>query len=284
MTARILDGKQCAREICQDAAIQAAEFVARHGFAPGLAVVQVGSDPASAWYVRQISRTFERAGLHCELVQLESETGETALQERIRALNADERTNGIIVQLPLPAPLTSESIVSVLDPAKDVDGIHPLNAGRLLQNTGDAPVPATPLGGIVLLERYGVEMAGKRAVVIGRSNIVGRPMSLLLLHRNATVTICHSRTQDVAAIAREADILVAAVGRCGFVTGEMIKPGAAVIDFGINVVGDVIVGDVDAEAAMDVAGWYTPVPGGTGPMTNAMLLMNTISAAQRQLG
>jgi methylenetetrahydrofolate dehydrogenase (NADP+)/methenyltetrahydrofolate cyclohydrolase len=197
-------------------------------------------------------------------------------------LNGDADTSGIIVQMPLPKHLPQTLVTDVLDPEKDVDGIHPINAGRLFQGDSDAFAPATPSGGMEILKRYDIPLKGKRAVMIGRSNIVGRPMALLMLHQHATVTICHSRTQDLGAVAREADILVAAIGRPKIITADMIRPGAVVIDFGVNVVGDGLVGDVDTEAAKEVAGYITPVPGGTGPMTNIMLMRNTLAAARRQ--
>jgi len=200
----------------------------------------------------------------------------------MNALNADPRANGIIVQMPLPGHLPASLVIDLLDPAKDVDGIHPLNAGMLMQGLLEAFVPATPAGGMELLKRYDIQLQGKHAVMVGRSNIVGRPMALLLLHQHATVTICHSRTPDLGAVTRDADILAVAVGRPHIVTGDMVKPGAVVIDFGVNVVDDGLQGDVDTESVAEVAGYITPVPGGTGPMTNAMLLANTLAAARRQ--
>jgi methylenetetrahydrofolate dehydrogenase (NADP+)/methenyltetrahydrofolate cyclohydrolase len=207
----------------------------------------------------------------------------TTFTSLLQQLNLDPHTNGIIVQMPLPAHLPQSLVTDLLDPGKDVDGIHPLNAGHLLQQSGDAFAPATPSGGMEILRRYGIDLKGKHAVMVGRSNVVGRPMALLMLHQHATVSICHSRTQDIGAIARQGDILVAAIGKAKFVTADMIRPGAVVIDFGVNVVeGTKIVGDVDTEAAKQVAGFITPVPGGTGPMTNIMLMTNTLTAAKRQ--
>jgi len=202
----------------------------------------------------------------------------------LRQLNADPRTNGVIVQMPLPKHLSQSLVTDTLDPAKDVDGISPINAGRLMQQSGDFYAPATPSGGMEILRRYGIELKSKHAVMVGRSNIVGRPMALLMLHEHATVTICHSRTPDLGAVTRQGDILVAAIGKAGMITADMIKPGAVVIDFGVNVIGDKIVGDVDTEAAKQVASYITPVPGGTGPMTNVVLMLNTLTAATRQLG
>jgi methylenetetrahydrofolate dehydrogenase (NADP+)/methenyltetrahydrofolate cyclohydrolase len=200
----------------------------------------------------------------------------------LQQLNADPRTNGIIVQMPLPKHLPQSLVTDILDVGKDVDGISPINAGRLLQQSGDFFAPATPAGGMELLHRYGIELRGKQAVMVGRSNIVGRPMALLMLHEHATVTICHSRTRDLGAVCREGEILVAAIGKAKMITGDMIRPGAVVVDFGVNVVDGKLIGDVDTAAAMEVASYVTPVPGGTGPMTNIMLMTNTLTAARRQ--
>ncbi len=284
MTAQTLDGRALAKTISEEIAADVAQFREQHGWEPGIAVVQVGADPASSWYVKQIQRSFGRAGMRCDLRELPAATSAADLTALLAALNADARTNGVIVQMPLPEHLPQSLVTDVLDPAKDVDGIHPLNAGKLMQGAADAIAPATPGGGMEILKRYGIELRGKHAVMVGRSNIVGRPMALLMLHQHATVTICHSRTPDLGAVTRQGDVLVAAVGRAKIVTGEMIKPGAVVIDFGVNVVGDTMVGDVDTAAAMEVASYVTPVPGGTGPMTNVMLMRNTLAAARRQLG
>lgn len=282
MAAEILDGRALSKTIAGEIAEQVAAFKATHDWAPGIAVVQVGEDPASEWYVRQIKRSFDRAGMLFALHTLPAEAQADALVGLLKELNHDDRTNGIIVQMPLPDHLSQELVTDNLAPAKDVDGIHPISAGRLMQGATDYFAPATPAGGMEMLKRYGIELKGKRAVMVGRSNIVGRPMAMLMLHEHATVTICHSRTVDLGARCREADILVAAIGRAKMITGDMIKPGAVVIDFGVNVVGDGIVGDVDTDAAMEVAGYVTPVPGGTGPMTNIMLMLNTLEAARRQ--
>ncbi len=282
MTAQILDGRALAKTMSGEIAAQVSRFQAEHGWVPGIAVVQVGGDPASSWYVKQIEKSFAAAGMRFALHTLDEHTDAASFTGTLQQLNQDPHTNGIIVQMPLPAHLPQSLVTDILDPGKDVDGIHPLNAGRLLQQSGDAFAPATPSGGMEILRRYGIELKGKHAVMIGRSNIVGRPMALLMLHQHATVTICHSRTADIGAIARQGDILVAAIGKAKFVTADMIRPGAVVIDFGVNVVeGNKIVGDVDAEAAKAVAGFFTPVPGGTGPMTNIMLMTNTLTAASR---
>jgi methylenetetrahydrofolate dehydrogenase (NADP+)/methenyltetrahydrofolate cyclohydrolase len=283
MTADILDGAALARTLRQELEAEVTAFEAEQGWAPGIAVVQMGDDPASLRYVRAIERSFSRVRIGCALHVLPLESGAARLQDLLGRLNADPRTNGIIVQIPLPEPLTISDVTAALDPAKDVDGIHPLNAGKLMQGSPDAFVPATPAGGMEILRRYGVNLAGKHAVMVGRSNIVGRPMALLMLHEHATVTICHSRTRDLGAVTRQADVLVAAVGRPRMITADMVKPGAVVIDFGVNVIDGQLVGDVDTEAVAQVAGQLTPVPGGTGPMTNLMLARNTLAAARRQV-
>lgn len=277
-----LDGRVLSQEIRAQVGQRVSVFRDKRGIQPGLAIVQVGHDPASNWYVRQIRRAAERVGIRCDLQKLNADTTQDTLESALRLLALDSATHGVMLQLPLPAPLDSRSAINMLDPRKDVDGVHPLNAGSLFQDSGAYLTPATPAGGMALLERAGVPIAGANAVVVGRSTIVGRPMAMLLLHRNATVTLCHSRTRDLAAQTRRADILTVAVGRPGIITGEMVKPGAVVIDFGVNVVDGTLLGDVNAETVEDVAGWLTPVPGGTGPMTTAMLLQNTISAAEQQ--
>jgi methylenetetrahydrofolate dehydrogenase (NADP+)/methenyltetrahydrofolate cyclohydrolase len=284
MTATILDGRALARTMRGEVADQAKAFQQTHGWTPAIAVVQAGEDPSSSWYVRQIEKSFAQAGMGFALHTLPADATAEQLVGILQQLNADPRTNGIIVQMPLPKHLPQTLVTDCLSPAKDVDGIHPINAGRLMQQSGDFFAPATPAGGMEILRRSGIALKGKHAVMVGRSNIVGRPMALLMLHEHATVTVCHSRTVDLGAITRQADILVAAIGRAGAITADMIKPGAVVIDFGVNVVGDGIQGDVATEAAMEVAGAITPVPGGTGPMTNIMLMLNTCAAAQRQQG
>ncbi|MFP3896321.1 MAG: bifunctional 5,10-methylenetetrahydrofolate dehydrogenase/5,10-methenyltetrahydrofolate cyclohydrolase [Anaerolineales bacterium] len=282
MTAKILDGRATAKAIEQEIAKDVEDFEKAHGWAPGIAVIQLGEDPAAAWYVRQIKRHFIDAGMRFALHTLAETTDQETLAARMEELNGNPRTNGVIVQLPLPDHLSQEAVVNMLDPAKDVDGMHPLNAGRLMQQRENALIPATPAGGMELLRRYDIPLKGARAVMVGRSNIVGRPMALLMLHQHATVTICHSRTEDLAAITRQADILAVAVGKPGMIGGDMIRPGAVVIDYGVNVIDDELFGDVDTEAAKEVAAYLTPVPGGTGPMTNAMLMRNTVIAARRQ--
>ncbi|MGC9358960.1 MAG: bifunctional 5,10-methylenetetrahydrofolate dehydrogenase/5,10-methenyltetrahydrofolate cyclohydrolase [Anaerolineae bacterium] len=283
MTAEILDGRAVAKTIQAELKTEIAEM-AESGVVPALAVVQVGQDPASAWYVGQIRKSCKRVGVTFRLDTLPGDAAREALVSALEALNNDAGVHGIIVQMPLPRHLSQEIVTDTLDPRKDVDGIHPVNAGRLFQGSGDYFAPATPAGGMELMRRYGIGLKGKRAVMVGRSNIVGRPMAMLMLHQHATVVVCHSRTPDLGEETRRADVVVAAVGRPSIITANMIRPGAVVIDFGANVVEDSLVGDVDSEAAMEVASYVTPVPGGTGPMTNAMLMTNVVSAAKRQHG
>ncbi len=280
MTAQWLDGRAVARSLASEIARDAAVYALGHERPATLAIVQVGDDLASSAYVTQIQRACLRAGMCATLHALPAYITPAGLEERIRALNADAAVHGILVQMPLPGPLADQPVAEWLAPHKDVDGIHPLNAGRLMQGLPDHFVPATPAGGMELLRRYNIPLQGRRAVVVGRSNTVGRPMALLLLHAHATVTICHSRTPDLAAVTRQAEILAVAVGKPRLITGEMIAPGAVVVDFGVNVLPDgSMVGDVDTASAEQVAGWLTPVPGGTGPMTNVLLLRNLLAAA-----
>jgi len=291
MTAMILDGRALAKTIAAEIADEVAEFDQEHGFAPTIAVVRVGEDPASVSYAKMIKRSFEKAGMGFGLHALPETASESEVLALVADLNADEDVHGIIIQEPLPKGIRPEVIIEAMSPDKDVDGVHPANAGRLAQvapagrppGVSDFFVPATPAGGMEILRRYNVEIKGKRAVVVGRSNIVGKPMALLLLRENATVTICHSRTVNLDAVCREADILCAGVGRAQMIKGDWIKPGAVVIDFGFNPLGDKWVGDVDFEAAREVASMITPVPGGTGSMTNVMLMKNVIEAARRQM-
>lgn len=281
--ARILSGKEFAARIKEDAARGVAELKAA-GVLPRLAVIIVGSDPASEVYVRNKQRTCEELGIRSDHIALPPETTKEELLACIEELNVDPEVHGILVQLPLPAQIAEdeEEILSHIDPRKDVDGFHPVNVGHLvLGATGLRP--CTPAGCIRMLDYAGIPIEGAHAVIIGRSNIVGKPMAHLLLERNATVTICHSRTQNLAAIARTADILVAAVGRPHFVTADMVKEGATVIDVGINrIAPQQLVGDVDFDAAAAVAGAITPVPGGVGLLTVAMLMENVVQAAKAQ--
>lgn len=281
--ARILSGKEFAARIKEDAARGVAELKAA-GVLPRLAVIIVGSDPASEVYVRNKQRTCEELGIRSDHIALPAETTKEELLACIEELNVDPEVHGILVQLPLPAQIAEdeEEILSHIDPRKDVDGFHPVNVGHLVLGAPGLR-PCTPAGCIRMLDYAGIPIEGTHAVIIGRSNIVGKPMAHLLLERNATVTICHSRTQNLAAIARTADILVAAVGRPRFVTADMVKEGATVIDVGINrIAPKQLVGDVDFDAAAPVAGAITPVPGGVGLLTVAMLMENVVQAAKAQ--
>jgi methylenetetrahydrofolate dehydrogenase (NADP+) / methenyltetrahydrofolate cyclohydrolase len=281
--ATIIDGKAIAAQLCAEVGTTVAGLVRDHGLTPGLAVVLVGQDPASEVYVRNKGRQTTAAGMASFEIKVAATTSEADLLGVVRTLNGRDDVDGILVQLPLPPHIDAGRVIEAIDPAKDVDGFHPINAGRLA--TGQAAlVPCTPLGCVMLAKSVHADLAGMNAVVIGRSNIVGKPVAQLLLAENCTVTIAHSRSRDLASIARRADLLVAAVGRPEFVRGDWIKPGATVIDVGINrVPGDGgrhrLVGDVAFEEARRVAGAITPVPGGVGPMTIACLLRNTLSAA-----
>ncbi|MCL4865965.1 MAG: bifunctional 5,10-methylene-tetrahydrofolate dehydrogenase/5,10-methylene-tetrahydrofolate cyclohydrolase [Gemmatimonadales bacterium] len=293
MTARLLDGKVMARLIRDEVAVEAAELLAR-GVQPGLAVVLVGEDPASQVYVRSKGKACEEAGMHSETIRLPAETTEAELLAVIDRLNADPKIHGMLVQLPLPKAINADAVLRRINPGKDVDGFHPVNVGKLVIGDPTAFKPATPYGVQEMLIRSGIETKGLHAVVVGRSNIVGRPMANLLIQDgpggNATVTVCHSRSRDLPAITRSADLLVVAIGRPNFVTADMVKPGAVVIDVGINRVEDPaapkgyrIVGDVDFTPVAEIASAITPVPGGVGQMTIALLLKNTLQAA-RQAG
>ena len=280
MAATLIDGRAVAKAFREEIAQRTQAMIAQ-GVTPHLAVVLVGEDPASQVYVRNKENGCIKAGIRSTVIRLEEDCTQQELEETVKRLNADASVDGILVQLPLPKHLNEASVLRLIDPGKDVDGFHAMNSGRLM-NGQPGFVPCTPLGVMKLLEAYGIDPAGKHAVVIGRSNIVGKPMAMLLLRANATVTICHSRTQNLADITRQADILVAAVGRANFVTADMVKAGAAVIDVGINRVDGKIVGDVDFDAVSGVAGYITPVPGGVGQMTIAMLLANTLDAAAKR--
>ena len=278
MTARIIDGKSIAKELRESLAPRVAALK-EQGITPGLTVIVVGDDPASAIYVRNKERACVKLGMNSQVLRFPAETTQEEILNTVRLLNQDDSVHGILVQLPLPRHIDEQAVLRAIDPDKDVDGFHAMNAGRLM-NGEPGFVACTPKGVMRLLEVSGVELDGKNAVVVGRSNIVGKPMALLLLQKNCTVTIAHSHTKDLAAVTRSADILVVAIGRAGFITGDMIKPGAAVMDVGINRVDDKVVGDVDFESAKEVASCITPVPGGVGAMTIAMLMENTVEAAE----
>ena len=279
MSAQLLDGKTMSNELREKLALRVVALKER-GVTPGLAVILVGEDPASQIYVKNKGLGCAQVGIHSETIRLQETATQQELEAQIDRLNADAAIHGILVQLPLPAGLDETAALARIAPEKDVDGFHILNAGKLF--TGQEGVVAcTPKGAMEMIRRTGISLAGKEAVVIGRSNIVGKPMAMLLLQQHATVTLCHSRTQNLAEHTRRADILVAAVGKPRFITADMVKPGAVVIDVGINRVDGKVVGDVDFDAVKEVASWITPVPGGVGRMTITMLLENTIEAAER---
>jgi len=288
MSAAIIDGKAFAEKLRGRVAALVPAFEAQAGRKPGLTVVLVGEDPASAVYVRSKGKATEAAGMKSDTIRLPAETSQAELLELVDKLNADETVDGILVQLPLPKQIDEQAIITAIDPNKDVDGFHPVNAGRLATGL-EGLVPCTPLGCLLLLKDRLGDLAGKEAVVIGRSNIVGKPMAQLLLGESCTVTVAHSKTRDLPGVVRRADIVVAAVGRPEMIKGDWIKPGAAVIDVGINRIDagegkTRLVGDVAFDEAVDVAGAITPVPGGVGPMTIAVLLRNTLVAAHRNAG
>ncbi len=283
MDTKIIDGVALAKSVRAEAARRAAAL-STTGVKPGLAVVLVGEDPASQVYVRNKARACEETGIASFQHTLPANTTQNELLALINKLNHDPAVHGILVQLPVPKQISADAIIQAIAPEKDVDGFHPENAGLLA--TGNARfVPCTPAGVMRMLDHAGVTLAGKHAVVVGRSNIVGKPAALLLLEKHATVSICHSRTPDLAAITRQADVLVAAVGRAKMITADMVKPGATVIDVGINRIAEgpnagKLCGDVDYQALIGIAGWITPVPGGVGPMTIALLMENTVKAAE----
>jgi methylenetetrahydrofolate dehydrogenase (NADP+)/methenyltetrahydrofolate cyclohydrolase len=279
--ARRLEGAPIANEIRTAVAEDVASFTAVHGRPPGLAVVIVGRDAPSTVYLEQILRGCAKVGIQAEFVELEGEATEASVNSTIRAVNVDPAVDGVIVQMPLPPTIRLRSVIDAIDPAKDIDGIHPLNAG-LLRLGYDGFLPATAHAAVEILRRSGIEIAGQDAVVVGRSAVVGMPAAFLLVKEDATVTVCHSRTRDLAAHVAQADIVVVAAGRPGLITGQMLKPGAVVVDVGINLVDGRIVGDVDFDSAVHVASAITPVPGGVGPLTNALLLTHLIRAAERQ--
>ncbi len=282
--AQLLDGSATARVVRAEVADGVAALKAAGGVTPGLVIVLAGDDPASRSYVRSIVRQAQGAGISARLVALDPTVGDAGLRAEIEGLNADPDVHGVIVQLPLPAPLTQAAVTDTLDPRKDVDGITPLNAGHLFLGQPRL-LPATPLGGMELLRRHGIDPSGMEAVVVGRSVVLGKPLALLLVQANATVTVCHTRTRDLGTVCRRADLLCAASGKPGLIGGDLVKPGAVVLDFGTTPGSDgKLVGDVDFAAASEVAAWITPVPGGTGAMTTAVLLRNTLQAARALTG
>jgi methylenetetrahydrofolate dehydrogenase (NADP+)/methenyltetrahydrofolate cyclohydrolase len=281
MAAKILDGKIMSAELKEKTARRVAALKEK-GVTPGLAVILVGNDPASEIYVRNKGMGCEETGMLSRTIRMDGEISQEELENEIEKLNGDPAIHGILVQLPLPKHLDEQAALARILPEKDVDGFHLINAG-LLMTGGEGVVPCTPKGAMYMIRSTGENLNGKEAVVIGRSNIVGKPMAMLLMRENCTVTVCHSRTKNLAEHTRRADILVAAVGKAGFVTADMVKEGAIVIDVGINRVDGKVRGDVDFDAVKEKAGWITPVPGGVGKMTIAMLLENTADAAERTL-
>ncbi|MEX1224458.1 MAG: bifunctional methylenetetrahydrofolate dehydrogenase/methenyltetrahydrofolate cyclohydrolase FolD [Pirellulales bacterium] len=284
MTANILDGKALANQIQAEISESVVEFIQNTAVTPCLAAVLVGDDPASEVYIRNKRAACERVGIDSRFLPLPGDVSQEELLKTVAKLNKDQQVHGILVQLPLPPHIDTTRVLDAILPAKDVDCFHPENVGRLVQGR-PLFLPCTPHGVQQLLQRNGIEIAGRHVVVIGRSEIVGKPMANMLLQKgagaDATVTICHSRTQNLAAIARQADILIVAIGRARFLTAEMVKPGAVVVDVGMNRENKKLCGDVDFEAVRQVASWITPVPGGVGPLTVTMLLLNTLAAAQR---
>ncbi len=281
MSAIVIDGKAVAAEIREGLKLEVEAFKAEFGREPGLAVVIVGDDPASRTYVNNKKKGCAELGMYSEEYALPESTTQAELVELVKKLNCDPKIDGILVQLPVPKHMDADAVISTIDPKKDVDGFHPVSVGNLFIGR-PCLKSCTPAGIMELIKRSGIDLTGKHAVVVGRSNIVGKPVSILLLEKHATVTICHSRTKDLGAVCRTADVLVAAVGKAKLIKGDWIKPGAVVIDVGTNKVegSKKLVGDVDFDEAVEVAGWITPVPGGVGPMTITMLMSNTLKAAR----
>jgi len=295
VTAELISGTEISKQIKSELKEEVAAFAAKHGYAPHITVILVGDNPASASYVGMKEKTAVKLGMGSETIRLPAETTEEELLDLIVKLNNDPKVHGILVQLPLPKQIDEKKVIETINPSKDVDGFHPINVGRMLVGEKDVLLPCTPHGIQVMLMRSGVETSGANVVIVGRSNIVGKPMAAILVQKapgaNATVTICHTRTKDMGAVTRGADILIVAAGVAEFVRGDMIKPGAVVIDVGSNRVEDPSlekgykwVGDVAFDEAMEVASKITPVPGGVGPMTIAMLMTNTLQAARNQAG
>lgn len=283
MPATIIDGKQVAASIRRELADEVAELKLKHNLVPGLGVILVGDDPASHSYVKGKEKAAEEIGIYSRTLRVPATTSEAEVLAMVEDFNRDPKVHGILCQLPLPSHINENAVIYAIDPKKDVDGFHPVNIGKMHMGE-ECFLPCTPHGVLELIQRTGVELKGKNAVVVGRSNIVGKPAAMLLLSQHATVTVCHSRTADLGAECRRGDVLVAAVGRARMITGDMIKPGAVVIDVGVNrIETGKLVGDVDFDAALEVASAITPVPGGVGPMTITMLMKNTVIAARRTL-
>jgi methylenetetrahydrofolate dehydrogenase (NADP+)/methenyltetrahydrofolate cyclohydrolase len=284
VSAQLLDGKALSKTLRDRLKQEFAAYAAEQGMAPGLAVLRVGDDEASAGYARALDKTCQGVGAAYRAVELPATVAQADVAAALAALNADPAVHGIMILEPLPNHIDHPALIDLMAPAKDVDGVHPLNAGRLLANRPPFFVPATPAGGLRLLEQAGVEFKGKHAVIVGRSDIVGKPMALLLLHRHCTVTITHSRTVDLPGVCRSADILCLAIGRAEMIKGDWVKPGAIVVDFGTTYTDAGLKGDCDQAQVAEMAGMLTPVPGGTGPMTNVMLMENLLAAARQAVG
>ncbi len=283
MSAQWLSGSTLAKQMKETLKTELALFRQTHHVTPTLAVIRVGHDEASAGYARAIEKNCQSVGINFRAESMSDDVSQQAVETRLQTLNKDTAVHGIMLLEPLPSQINANALVLLLNPSKDVDGVHPLNAGRLAAQRPPYFVPATPAGGLRLLESTNIDLVGKQAVIVGRSDIVGKPMAMLLLHRHCTVTIAHSRTQDLPALCHSADILCVAVGRPAMVRGNWVKSGAVVIDFGTTYTVDGLKGDCDQESVAAVAGWLTPVPGGTGPMTNVMLLSNILQAAKLAL-
>jgi methylenetetrahydrofolate dehydrogenase (NADP+) / methenyltetrahydrofolate cyclohydrolase len=291
MSAILIDGKLVSQQIREEVRGLAAKLKDEHGTIPGLAFILVGNNPASEVYVRNKAKACEALGFYSITEKMPEDAPQQDVIDKVEEFNLDERVHGILVQMPLPKHMNEYEVIEAIDPSKDVDALHPFNIGLYSEAKSWTEItdkrlllPCTPYGMMILLEKYGIEVSGKKAVVVGRSNLGGKPTAALLLSKNATVTIAHSKTQDLAAVCREADILVAVIGKANFIKADFIKPGAAVLDVGINRTETGLVGDVDYEAAKEVAGWITPVPGGVGAMTISMLMKNTYMAASRKAG
>ncbi len=280
MSAHLLDGKALAKRLREELKERFAAFTTEHGFAPTVAIVHIGYDEASAGYARAIEKTCQGVGAGSRMIALPAVATQPEVEQALAALNTDPMVHGIMILEPVPDQIDHAALIDRMDPRKDVDGVHPLNAGRLLANRPPFFVPATPAGGLRLLEEAGVSFKGKHAVIVGRSDIVGKPMALLLLHRHCTVTITHSRTVDLPAVCRSADILCLAIGRAEMIKADWVAPGAIVVDYGTTYTEDGLKGDCDQAGVVEVAGMLTPVPGGTGPVTNVMLMENLLSAAE----
>ena len=280
----MLDGKALAKRLREELKEKFAAFTAEHSYAPTVAIFRIGADEASAGYARAIEKTCQGVGAGSRMIELPSSATQAAVEATLETLNADPQVHGIMILEPVPDQIDHAALIDRMDPRKDVDGVHPLNAGRLLANRPPFFVPATPAGGLRLLEEASVSFKGKHAVIVGRSDIVGKPMALLLLHRHCTVTITHSRTVDLPGVCRSADILCLAIGRAEMVKADWVKPGAIVVDFGTTYTDDGLKGDCDQAGVAEVAGLLTPVPGGTGPVTNVMLMENLLNAAELLAG